>query len=128
MSYSNYPDGTVISYYFVVKDYAKHEAKSRIIYTETVDTSIPKITVTSPDPDITQPRRVPIQIIVSDSIKGVNLKYSIDSGRFTTLCSSCDSINTKKPLAAGPHTLKVMATDKAGNTRTTDIISFTVAA
>jgi len=123
-----HPDGTPITYYFVVKDYAKHEAKSRIIYTETVDTSIPKITVTSPDPDITQPRRVPIQIIVSDSIKGVNLKYSIDSGRFTTLCSSCDSINTKKTLAAGPHTLKVMATDKAGNTRTTDIISFTVAA
>jgi len=104
-------DGFDIFYYFVVRDYATETEGD--VYTETVDTTVPIITINAPTPGfISDSRRVRLDIDVTED---VTLEYSDNSGSFRSLCRNCDDYDRRHSFSDGSHTVVLMATDKAGN-------------
>jgi len=116
-------EGKNINYYFVVENHFG-KATSRV-YKEVVDTIVPSITINSPSstPPYTS-HRVMLDVAVTPP-EDVKLEYSVDGGRFATLCADCSSFKATKTFSKGLHELAIMATDKAGNVKT-EFTEFTI--
>lgn len=89
---------------------------------DAVDTTAPKVTITSPSNGATVSKTVSITSVASDDSALKSLKLYLDgalvaSGTAGTLSYSW---NTRK-ATAGSHTIKAVAEDDSGNTATTSI-------
>ena len=104
-------DGEVIQYYFIVRsDF--YEDKSET-YSLNVDTKTPTVTINSPNNGTTYASRsVQLNISVSEDVE---LEYSDNGGRFSRLCSNCDSYDHSYYFSYDIHNLTIRATDNAGN-------------
>ena len=103
-------EGFHINYYFVVRNHVSETTGK--VYTVTVDTTTPMPTILSPVDGMTYPRRVRLNISVSEEVK---LEYSDNGRRYRRLCSRCDVYDRIFKFRHGPHELLVRAIDKAGN-------------
>ena len=117
-------DGQYIEYKFVVRDNVSETTGK--IYTVKVDTTIPNITIHSPDP--TPPdktyytRSIRLNISVNEPVK---LEMSDNGGNFRTLCSKCFSYDKLQTFSYGWHGLIIRAIDNADN-KNTATVSFTI--
>jgi hypothetical protein len=114
-------DGKTIQYYFVVANHV--DTTTSKTYTETVDTTLPQITITSPTATTYDLHRIKLTVSVNEQAK---LEYSDNGGRFVRLCSKCNSYDSTRTFASGLHNLVVRATDNAGNVKVSDPVVFTV--
>lgn len=89
-----------------------------------VDTTAPTILLEDPG---NQDSPVFIRWTVADGQSGVASQAILVDGRASGLTVQPTATSASVPLAAGSHTIQVTATDKAGNTGTSDLVSIQVA-
>jgi len=118
---STYNNGQ-INYYFVVRNHVSETASD--VYLETVDTTVPAFTISSPTPGPHYDRRLRLNIIGLN--EKVRLEYSDSFDSFRKLCSSCMTYDSTKTFSVGAHTLQLRATDVANNVVTKTLL-FTIA-
>jgi len=119
VSLTPYDDGQ-IEYYFIVSNHVSQTTSHT--YKETVDTTLPIITVNSPTATAYNSRKINLNIDVSEKVK---LEYSDNYGKFQTICNDCMKVDKTRTFDKGNHVLIFRAIDIAGNSATTSV-SFTV--
>ncbi len=103
-------EGQEIEYNFIVCDSVR--CVSSRLYSVKVDTIAPGIEIFRPTEEAVYARYVPINISLTER---TNLKYSDNGGRFSTLCSRCNSYDRTKYFSRGYHNVTFMAVDEADN-------------
>ena len=88
----------------------------------TVDTTAPRITVLSLEKQTVYTSNVPLNFTVNELT--AQIKYSLDGQENAIIAGN----ETLTDLPYGEHNIRIFATDEAGNTGTSETITFTVAA
>ena len=91
-------------------------------YTWTIDTNAPVITITKSPPAVTNNPSVQVGFTAVDDGKNVPTTCSVDGAAF----GACTSQLNLGPLAEGPHTLIVRASDDVGNVGTSQPVQWFV--
>jgi len=86
-----------------------------------VDTTAPRITVLSLEKQTFHTSNVPLEFTVNELT--TQIEYSLDGKENATIAGN----ETLTNLPYGDHNIRVFATDEAGNTGTSETITFTVA-
>src|SRR3989344_7137097 len=105
-------DNKQVDYYFILSDII-NTAKSDI-YSAIVDTIPPSISISAPVIN----SNLLINVTTGEPAR---ISYSLDGRKESMLCSKCTSIAKKKYVGKGSHSLKVYATDEAGNRDSKDV-------
>ncbi len=110
-----------LEYYFTVADELRIvESKHVMVF---VDMIAPEVTISSPvDEKLYGTGRITLSASVNEK---TDMVYSLDGGKFMSLCRSCNTGERALNFRDGEHTLTVRATDKAGNYDTASL-SFSI--
>ena len=105
-------DGKQINYYFEVKDPASTVTSH--VNTIKIDSTAPVVTITSPADNTMYPdKKTDLTVTVSEKVE--KLEYFLDKGNYVILCKNCNGYDKERTFSDGKHTLKIRATDYAGN-------------
>jgi len=102
-------EGTLF-YYFTIED-PTHLVTSDLV-SFNVDYDDPILNVYSPIEFSYNEKIIPISLNVNEN---VDVQYSIDGGRFLTLCRDCTDYDRRRTFSYGEHEIIFKAIDYAGN-------------
>ncbi|HLD89318.1 MAG TPA: hypothetical protein VI894_03860 [Candidatus Nanoarchaeia archaeon] len=106
-------DGHQIAYYFELSDDIYKTATP--VRTLNADISAPDLNIVSPiATNYSKGAKVYLNLTLNEKAK--TIMKAVDSNIYSTMCTNCNKTITLLFLKPGNHTLKIRATDNAGNT------------